>query len=111
MTEKTDGELLSQFVATKNEKAFEEIVSRHGPMVLGTCKRILLLHHDAEDAYQTVFMILAKKAQTLRNKDSLGGWLHGVAMHSSLNAKKQVASRKRHEEKYIENDKSERNFP
>ena len=76
-----DAQLLRAFVATRNETPFEELVRRHGPMVLATCRRVLGNIHDAEDAFQAVFLVLARKANTIRG--NLAGWLYGVAVRTA----------------------------
>jgi RNA polymerase sigma factor (sigma-70 family) len=74
-----DRELLGRFVAAQDEAAFTAIVERHGGLVLGACRRILRNEHDAEDACQATFLVLARKAGTIRKGDSLASWLYGVA--------------------------------
>jgi RNA polymerase sigma factor (sigma-70 family) len=86
----TDRELLEHFTTradTVGRRAFEAIVGRHGPMVLGVCRRVLRDEHTAEDAFQATFLALALKAGTIRNRDSLGSWLHGVAARISRRAR------------------------
>src|ERR1700727_1267611 len=77
--ELSDRDLLERFVAARDEAAFTVLIERHGPMALGVCRRALSNFHDAEDACQATFLVLARKATTLRKKASLGSWLHGVA--------------------------------
>src|SRR5262245_51259327 len=79
-----DVDLLERFVAQRDEAAFAEIVRRHGPMVLRLCQRALRHTQDAEDAFQATFVVLARKAHTVKN---LGGWLHGVAQRVALGAR------------------------
>jgi RNA polymerase sigma factor (sigma-70 family) len=74
-----DRDLLRQFVEDHDEAAFAAIVQRQGPLVLGVCRRLLRNEHHAEDACQATFLILARKASTIRKRESLGSWLHGVA--------------------------------
>ena len=83
----TDGQLLDCFLAQRDESAFEAIVRRHGPVVLGVCRRVLGSPQDAEDAFQAVFLVLARRAATLTRKDLLGNWLYGVAYRTSLAAR------------------------
>src|SRR5271157_909418 len=70
-----DGALINRFIAEGNELAFEALVARHGPMVRGVCKRLLVNPHDADDAFQATFLVLIRKARQLRNPDRLGPWL------------------------------------
>src|SRR5262249_19826266 len=83
----TDGELLDSFRTRRVELAFEALVRRHGPMVLGVCKRLLKNHHDAEDAFQATFLVLARKAAVLLGRQTVGDWLYGVAYHTALKAR------------------------
>src|SRR5690349_4554097 len=80
----SDRELLARFVcrqdAASSEAASSALVSRHGPMVLGVCRRMLGDDHAAADAFQAVFLVLARKAPEVRVDDSLGRWLHGVSV-------------------------------
>src|SRR3954452_7172632 len=73
-----DGELLRRFVAVTDEAAFAEIVRRHGPMILGLCRRLLGDVHLAEDVLQATFLVLARKAGSIRSSDNVAGWLDGV---------------------------------
>ena len=68
-----DGELVRQFVERQSEVSFAELVRRHGPAVYGVCRRALGDHHLAEDAYQATFVILARKAGSIRPADAVGG--------------------------------------
>jgi RNA polymerase sigma factor (sigma-70 family) len=90
----SDGELLERFVARRDEPAFEAIVRRHGSMVLGVCRRVLRDHHDAEDAFQATFLVLARKAGTVRPGSMLPNWLYGVAHQTSIKARAINARRK-----------------
>ncbi len=88
-----DCELLERFVEAHDEAAFTALIERHGPMVLGVCRRTLPSFHDAEDASQATFLVLARKANAIRKKASLGSWLHGVACRSAAKLKRNHARR------------------
>src|SRR6266852_3836078 len=74
-----DRELLQRFVTLRDEAAFSAIVERHGPVVMGVCRRTLRSEHHAEDACQATFLVLARKAGSIRKRESLGCWLYRVA--------------------------------
>jgi hypothetical protein len=80
----TDGKLLGQFIERRDEAAFEALVRRHGPMVLGVCQRLLGNAHDAEDAFQATFLVLVRRAASIRKRDLVGNWLYGVAYRTGL---------------------------
>jgi RNA polymerase sigma factor (sigma-70 family) len=94
----SDGQLLGQFVTNRNEAAFEALVRRHGPMVLGVCRRVVRHPHDAEDAFQATFLVLARKAASVIPPEMVGNWLYGVAQTTAvraraINAKRRVRER------------------
>jgi RNA polymerase sigma factor (sigma-70 family) len=84
----SDAALLARFARLRDEEAFAELMSRHGPMVLGVSARMLRQQQDAEDVLQAVFLTLAARARALRRVRSVGGWLHNVAVRVSLNSLK-----------------------
>jgi RNA polymerase sigma factor (sigma-70 family) len=90
-----DAELIERFVASNDEAAFARLLERHGPLVLRVCRRVLRNHHDAEDAFQATFLVLARKARDIRKRDALAGWLYRVAYHVSV--KLRAAARRRRE--------------
>ncbi|MHB1562072.1 MAG: sigma-70 family RNA polymerase sigma factor [Isosphaeraceae bacterium] len=92
-----DGQLLARFAHSGDQAAFEALVARHGPMVLATCRAILKHEHDVEDAFQATFLVLARKARSVRAGDALGGWLHRVAYRAAVQASGARRRRRRHE--------------
>jgi RNA polymerase sigma factor (sigma-70 family) len=95
-TESSDQQLLQEFLSTTDgatEAAFATLVERHGPIVHRVCLDVLGNLHDAQDAAQAVFLILARKARSIRKPESLGPWLHGVALRVARHARSEVARR------------------
>jgi RNA polymerase sigma factor (sigma-70 family) len=90
----TDAQLLTHFIAEQDGDAFAALVRRHGPMVLGVCRRVLGNPHDAEDAFQATFLILARKAASIVARDAPGGWLYRVAYRTALAARARIARRR-----------------
>jgi RNA polymerase sigma factor (sigma-70 family) len=93
----SDGQLLERFVAAGDETAFEALLVRHGPMVLGVCRRVLGDPAAAQDAFQATFLVLVRKAGSLRRGGPLGNWLYGVAYWTALHARAEEARRKARE--------------
>ena len=93
----TDGQLLDRFLADRDESACRALLERHGRMVLGTCRAILKDPHEAEDAFQSTFLVFVHKATAIRGRDSLGGWLHRVAYNIALRANLDNARRQAEE--------------
>jgi RNA polymerase sigma-70 factor (ECF subfamily) len=83
----TDGELLESYIRQRDEAAFEALLRRHGPMVLGVCRRILHNAADAEDAFQATFLVLVRKAASVMPRALVGNWLYGVAHNTAIKAK------------------------
>lgn len=93
-----DSELLSSFLASRDELAFELLVWRHGMMVLNTCRRIIGSSADVEDAFQATFLTLIRKAPHIRTGQALAGWLHQVAHRVALRSRRQTAARSMREQ-------------
>jgi RNA polymerase sigma factor (sigma-70 family) len=93
----TDRRLLDLFIERRDAGAFEVLVARHGPMVLSVCRGILRDPDAAEDAFQATFLVLVKKARTIRGPHTLGGWLHRVAHRVAVEANKAAARRRARE--------------
>jgi RNA polymerase sigma factor (sigma-70 family) len=89
--EHSDGRLLERFRQQRDETAFTALVQRHGPLVLGVCSRVLGHEQDAEDAFQATFLVLARKAGSIRKTESLGAWLYEVAYRIALKARARAA--------------------
>jgi RNA polymerase sigma factor (sigma-70 family) len=97
----TDRELLEQFVAgSEAETAFEVLVERHGPLVRAACRSLLGDLHEADDAFQATFLVLARRAGSIRNKDAVASWLYGVASRIALRARAE-AKRRRSLSRYL----------
>ena len=89
----SENELLGRFVATGDETAFTALVIRHGPMVLGVCRRLLRDVNDVEDAFQATFLVLARRASAIERRHLLAPWLHGVARRVAVRARAKGATR------------------
>lgn len=83
----TDADLLTRYLHDRDDTAFAALVRKHGPMVYGACRRVTADHHDAEDAFQACFVVLAARAETVRPRERLGAWLHGVAVRCARKAR------------------------
>ena len=95
----TDAELVAAIApgGAEREVAFVELLGRYGPMVLGVCRRVLGNAHDAEDAFQATFLVLARKAKTIQPPGAVAGWLYGVAVRTARKAKTAATRRRRRE--------------
>jgi RNA polymerase sigma factor (sigma-70 family) len=93
----TDAALLERYVESRDDQAFAAIVQRHGPLVWGVCRRLLADRQDAEDAFQTTFLVLARKAAAVSPRHPVANWLHGVARRTALKARALAARRRRRE--------------
>jgi len=95
--DQSDGDLLRAFLSANDPSAFEALMRRHGPMVLRVCQRALGNTHDAEDAFQATFLVLARQAHSIRKSESLASWLHGVGYRMATHARRAAARRHKHE--------------
>jgi RNA polymerase sigma factor (sigma-70 family) len=95
---RSDAELVHDFATRRDETAFTALLRRHGPLVWGVCRRLLPREQDAEDAFQTAFLVLARRAASIRRTAALGGWLYSVACRTALNARRAAAARCRREQ-------------
>lgn len=90
-------ELLERFINGNDQAAFRALIDRHGPMVLGVCRSLLKEPHDAEDAFQNIFLILARRAGTIKHRDSIGPWLHRVAVRVATRTRVKANDRRARE--------------
>jgi RNA polymerase sigma factor (sigma-70 family) len=93
----SDAQLLKRFIDSRDEAAFAGLVRRHGPMVLGVCRRVLANHHDAEDAFQATFLVLFRKAASILKQELVVGWLYSVAYLTAMKARALLQKRARRE--------------
>src|SRR5580700_4226731 len=94
-----DQELLNRFAKTRDEAAFSLLLERHGPLVLGVCRRVLRDDDLADDVFQAVFLVLSQKAGSLRRGELLANWLFGVARRLALSAKREFTRRQQREQR------------
>src|SRR6266849_6607082 len=93
----SDAQLLEHFIERRDEAAFATLVRRHGPMVLGVCRRLLRNYHDADDAFQATFLVLVRKAASVAPREMVGNWLYGVAYQTALKGRAVAAKRRTRE--------------
>jgi RNA polymerase sigma factor (sigma-70 family) len=99
--DRPDADLLAAFTRDRDADAFAELVRRHGPMVLGVCRRLVGDYHAADDAFQAVFLVLARRAAAVRPRSAVGSWLYGVAYRTAVKARA-VLARRRSREKQVD---------
>lgn len=90
----SDARLMERFITHGDEHAFASLLRRHGPMVYGVCRRVLGNVDDAEDVFQATFLVLVRRARSLRSQASVGSWLYGVAYRTALEARRAMARRR-----------------
>src|SRR5207253_10042689 len=93
-TEPSDGQLLERFARLGDQAAFAALVRRHGPMVLGVCRRVLRHAQDAEDAFQATFLVLVRKAASIVPREYVANWLYGAALRAAWKVRSSAARRR-----------------
>src|SRR5262245_13349605 len=99
--DRPDADLVGAFARDRDADAFAELVRRHGPMVLGVCRRLVGDWASADDAFQAVFLVLARRAAAVRPRSAVGSWLYGVAYRTAAKARA-VLARRRSREKQVD---------
>src|SRR5262245_10974026 len=99
--DRSDSQLLTDFLSRRDEAAFAALVRRHGAMVLGVCHRVVGRLQDTEDAFQATFLVLARKASSIRPREKLPSWLYGVALRTAMAVRRQRARRNAKERQVI----------
>src|SRR5690348_3930922 len=102
----TDSQLLESFLSRREDTSFEVLLRRHGPMVLGVCRRVLRNVQDAEDAVQATFLVLVRKGSSLQSRELLANWLYGVAYRTAMKARAMNAKRRAKEKHAAEMPRS-----
>jgi RNA polymerase sigma factor (sigma-70 family) len=102
-----NAQLLERFINQREQAAFAALLQRHGPMVLHVCRRVLGHIHDAEDVFQATFLMLARKARSIRKRDAVGSWLHGVAHRLAMRVREQARRRQIHEQQAANRHRAE----
>src|SRR5262249_15514142 len=97
VSQPTDAQLLERFTTQRDQSAFATLVRRHGPMVLNVCRSVLHHEQDAEDAFQATFLVLFRKADSIRQPEAVAGWLYEVAHHVAIRAQADAARRRAQE--------------
>src|SRR5471030_604823 len=100
--EMTDGELLTLFLSSRDDAALAALVRRHAPMVWGVCHRLLRSHHDAEDAFQATFLVLVRKADSVKPREAVANWLYGVAHQTAVRVRAMAAKRNGRERQVVD---------
>src|SRR5437879_6516520 len=98
LADRDDAELLRRFLTDRDAAAFETLVRRHGQLVLAACRKVLADPADVEDAFQATFLVLVRKAHTIRWRDNIGGWLYGVVHRVAVHARAAKQRRRVREE-------------
>src|SRR5204863_2254188 len=101
-----DDELVNRYTRGRDEEAFTELVRRHGPMVLSVCRRVVRNAADADDVFQATFMVLARRAGSIRPASAVGAWLHGVAFRTAREALRRAARRRAKESRVPPRDET-----
>jgi RNA polymerase sigma factor (sigma-70 family) len=94
---RSDGDLLEQFTGHRNQEAFAQLLTRHGPYLLGVCRRVTNHHQDAEDVFQACFLELVRHAAAISRADSVAGWLQTVAVRLARKARARRANQRKQE--------------